>query len=68
MRSGGIEPPPTAWKAAMIPFHHERAKKTNTAAATNKLMRFIGKSSVDNSVREMAVEFGRVYELFLPNV
>ena len=27
VRSGGIEPPPTAWKAAMIPFHHERAKK-----------------------------------------
>ena len=26
MRSGGIEPPPTAWKAAMIPFHHERDK------------------------------------------
>ena len=24
VRSGGIEPPPTAWKAAMIPFHHER--------------------------------------------
>ena len=33
MRSGGIEPPPTAWKAAMIPFHHERQntqKKSET--------------------------------------
>ena len=26
MRSEGIEPSPTAWKAAMIPFHHERTK------------------------------------------
>ena len=24
MRPGGIEPPPTAWEAAMIPFHHGR--------------------------------------------
>ena len=24
LRSGGIEPPPSAWEAPMMPFHHER--------------------------------------------
>ena len=37
VRSGGIEPPPTAWKAAMIPFHHERVAKKSEAIARQPL-------------------------------
>ena len=36
VRSGGIEPPPTAWKAAMIPFHHERAQKKKLKAISDR--------------------------------
>ena len=36
VRSGGIEPPPTAWKAAMIPFHHERSKKKSESKSAQE--------------------------------
>ena len=53
VRSGGIEPPPTAWKAAMIPFHHERKKESHRVSLrenfTTKLQGLTGPCRESNA-------------------